>query len=59
VFADGKADEGRGKAAVLEVERARADVRLVHLVAHFRTRDVLTEQQRAVYQEARWGRRSN
>jgi hypothetical protein len=36
------------------VERARTDVRLVHLRAHLKTRDVLTEAQRRAYHEARW-----
>ena len=43
------------RAAVTEVEVARADVRLVHLVFHLRMRDALTDEQRRIYQEARWG----
>ena len=55
LFADGKADDGAVRTAVAEVERARSDVRLVHLLAHLRTRDLLFEQQRRAYHEARWG----
>ena len=55
LFADGKADDGMVRAAVADVERARSDVRLVHLLAHLRTRDLLTEEQRRAYHEARWG----
>lgn len=55
LFADGLADEPRVRAAVAEVERARTEVRLVHLLAHLQTRVVLTEDQRRIYHEARWG----
>jgi len=55
LFAGGRADEASVRAAVAEVERARADVRLVHLGFHLKTRDVLTDDQRRVYHEARWG----
>jgi Spy/CpxP family protein refolding chaperone len=54
LFADGNADEGSVRAAVAEVERARADVRLVHLLTHLKTREVLTASQRRAYHEARW-----
>lgn len=54
LFAAGKADEATVRAAVAEVERARADVRLVHLMAHLQTRELLTESQRRAYHEARW-----
>jgi len=37
-----------------EVERARGDVRLVHLMFHLKTRDLLTDEQRRLYHEARW-----
>jgi Spy/CpxP family protein refolding chaperone len=57
LFADRTATESSVRAAVLEIERARTDVRLVHLLTHLRTRDVLTEEQRRIYQEARWGPR--
>ena len=56
LFADGIADEGRVRAAVAEVERARAEVRLVHLLTHLDTRTVLTDEQRRAYHEARWGK---
>ena len=37
-----------------EVERARREVRLVHLLAHLKTREILTDAQRRAYHEARW-----
>ena len=55
LFAEGLADESRVRAAVADVERARTEVRLVHLLAHVQTRAVLTEDQRRLYHEARWG----
>ena len=55
LFADGIADEPRVRAATVEIERAWAEVRLVHLFAHLKTRAVLTEEQRRLYHEARWG----
>ena len=54
LFADGLADESRVRAAVTEVEHARTELRLVHLLAHLQTRGVLTEDQRRIYHEARW-----
>ena len=54
VFTEGKADEASIRAAVAEVERARSDVRLVHLMFHLKTRDLLTDEQRRLYHEARW-----
>jgi Spy/CpxP family protein refolding chaperone len=54
LFAEGRADEAAVRAAVVEVEKRRAEVRTVHLLTHLRTRDLLTEQQRAAYQAARW-----
>lgn len=56
LFADRTATEQAVRAAVAEVERARTEVRLVHLLTHLRTRDLLTEEQRRIYHEARWGR---
>ena len=56
LFAERTATEPAVRAAVAEVERARTEVRLVHLLAHVRTRDLLTEEQRRIYHEARWGR---
>jgi Spy/CpxP family protein refolding chaperone len=54
LFASGQADEAAVRAAVAEVEKQRTEVRLVHVMAHLRMRDVLTDEQRRVYQEARW-----
>src|SRR6266581_1563350 len=55
LFAERVADEPAVRAAVAEVERARSEVRLVHLLTHLTTRDLLTEDQRRIYHEARWG----
>jgi Spy/CpxP family protein refolding chaperone len=57
LFADGAASEAAVRAAVAEVERARSEVRLVHLLTHLRTRDLLTEEQRRLYHQARWAER--
>jgi len=57
LFADRAADDAAVRAAVAEVERARAEVRLVHLLTHLKTRDLLTEDQRRLYHEARWSGR--
>jgi len=54
IFAGGGADEAAVRTLTAEVEHARAEVRLVHLVAHLKTRDVLTDAQRRAYHEARW-----
>lgn len=54
LFSGGGADETAVRAATAEVEHARADVRLVHLLAHLKTRELLTDAQRRAYQEARW-----
>jgi Spy/CpxP family protein refolding chaperone len=56
LFADGVATEANVRVAVAEIERARTEVRLVHLLTHVRTRDVLTDEQRRIYHQARWGR---
>jgi Spy/CpxP family protein refolding chaperone len=56
LFADVTADDAAVRAAVADVERARSEVRLVHLLTHLKTRDLMTEAQRRTYQEARWGR---
>src|SRR3989442_15697886 len=55
LFAERTADEAAVRAAVAEAERARSEVRLVHLLTHLKTRDLLTEEQRRIYHEARWG----
>ena len=57
LFADKTADDAAVRAAVDAVERARRDVRLVHLLTHLKTRDLLTEEQRRLYHEARWDSR--
>src|SRR5258705_7356125 len=49
LFADRAADDAAVRAAVAEVERARSQVRLVHLLTHLKTRDLLTEDQRQIY----------
>jgi Spy/CpxP family protein refolding chaperone len=54
LFAAGAADASAVRAAVAEVEHARADLRLVHLLAHLETRALLTDAQRREYHEARW-----
>ena len=54
LFAEGRADEASVRAAVVEVEKRRSEVRLVHLLTHLRTRDLLTDEQRAAYHAARW-----
>jgi Spy/CpxP family protein refolding chaperone len=55
LFGAGHADEARVRAAVVEVERLRAELRLIHLLTHLETRDVLTDEQRRAYHAARWG----
>jgi Spy/CpxP family protein refolding chaperone len=54
LFAETRADETAVRAAVAEVEKRRAEVRLVHLLTHLRTRDLLTAEQRSAYKAARW-----
>jgi Spy/CpxP family protein refolding chaperone len=54
LFAARTADDAAVRAAVAEVERARSEVRLVHLLTHLKTRELLTEDQRRIYHEARW-----
>ena len=49
--------EARLRRLFADVERARSEVRLVHLLTHLKTRDLLTEAQRRIYQDARWGGR--
>lgn len=57
LFADGTADASAVRAAVAEVEQARTELRLVHLLAHLQTRALLTDAQRRAYHEARWPER--
>jgi Spy/CpxP family protein refolding chaperone len=54
LFASGQADEAAVRAAVAEVEKARTEVRLVHLMTHLKARELLTDEQRRLYHEARW-----
>ena len=49
------ADEPSVRAAVADVERAHTELRLVHLLTHLRTRELLTDEQRRLYHTARWG----
>jgi Spy/CpxP family protein refolding chaperone len=55
LFAGSRPDEAAVRAAVTEVEMARADVRLVHLMFHLKMREALTDDQLRIYREARWG----
>ncbi len=57
LFADSAASEAAVRAATAEVEQSRTEVRLVHLLTHLRTRDLLTDEQRRIYHEARWAKR--
>lgn len=57
LFERGAVDEAGVRAALAEVERARAEVRLVHLLTHVKARDLLTPEQRAIYRAERWGAR--
>jgi len=57
LFAERTADDAAVRAAVEGVERARRDVRLVHLLTHLKARDLLTKEQRRIYHEARWSGR--
>lgn len=54
LFAGDAADEAAVRAAVTEVERTRTEVRLIHLLAHLKTRDILSIEQRRLYHAARW-----
>jgi len=53
-FAAGVANEATVRAAVTDVERPRTEVRLIHLLAHLKTRDLLSGEQRRLYHAARW-----
>jgi Spy/CpxP family protein refolding chaperone len=55
LFSAGRPDEAAVRKAVGEVEAARADVRMVHLAFHLKMRDALTDEQRRLYHDARWG----
>ena len=55
LFAERAADDAAVHTAVGEVERARSEVRLVHLLTHLKTRDLLTDERRRIYHQARWG----
>ena len=55
LFAGSRPDEAAVRTTVTEVEMARADVRLVHLMFHLKMREALTDEQVRIYREARWG----
>jgi len=55
LYADGVADEASVRAAVAEVERARSELRLAHLLIHLRARDLLSREQRDAYHKIQWG----
>lgn len=55
LFTSGRATEADLASLVADVERLRGEVRLVHLRYHLKTRDLLSEEQRLVYHERRWG----
>jgi Spy/CpxP family protein refolding chaperone len=57
LFASGRPDSASVRAAVAEVERLRAELRVLHLTKHLETRDILTPEQRRLYHAARWGAR--
>ena len=57
LFASGTPEPSSVRTAVAEVEQARTDLRLVHLLAHLETRGVLTDAQRRMYHAARWPER--
>jgi Spy/CpxP family protein refolding chaperone len=54
LFAAGVANEATVRAAVTDVERTRTEVRLIHLLAHLMTRDLLSGEQGRLYHAARW-----
>jgi Spy/CpxP family protein refolding chaperone len=54
LFADSAATEAAVRAAVIDAERTRAELRLIHLLAHLKTRDLLSVEQRRLYHAARW-----
>ena len=54
LFGAGTADPSAVRTAVAEVEKARTELRMVHLLAHLETRALLTDAQRRAYHEARW-----
>ena len=54
LFALGAANETAVHAAVVDVERTRTEVRMIHLLAHLKTREILSVEQRRLYHAARW-----
>lgn len=56
LFAGRTADAGTVQAAVADVEAARREVRLVHLLTHLKTREILTDAQIVTNSTLRWGR---
>ena len=54
LFAAGAATEVTVRAAVADAEQTRTELRLIHLLAHLQTRDLLSVEQRRLYHTARW-----
>lgn len=54
LFAAGAANETTVRAAVTDAEQTRAELRMIHLLAHLETRDLLSAEQRRLYHAARW-----
>jgi Spy/CpxP family protein refolding chaperone len=57
LFASGRPDDAAVRTAVADTERLRAELRLLHLTTHVKTRDLLTAEQRRLYPAERWGAR--
>ncbi len=53
LFAEEKADEGDVRALLREIGQLQADLRLVHLKAHLKMKDLLTAEQVAHYDQLR------
>ena len=54
LFERGGPTEESVRAHVMQIERLRGELRLVHLRYHLKTRELLTDQQRATYHTRRW-----
>jgi hypothetical protein len=54
LFAAGAATETTVRAAVTDAERTRAELRVIHLLAHLETRALLSAEQIRQYHAARW-----
>ncbi len=53
LFAEAKADEGTVRALLRDIGQLQADLRLVHLKAHLKMKDLLTAEQVAYYDQLR------